>query len=384
MLEVLRHDLAERPRPHVKAWYANYLLYGEELGVKDFSDPKRGFALAQESRAEKSLFGLELVGRAYGDGRGPGYRDTSEAVKYLEEAAAKGRDSAMCELSKFYFLGRGVKKDQTKAEELAFRAGWQSATDGLMHLAVWWEDPRYVGTPDHAKALALYYAAAELGVGEARQKLRQLATAGDSLAEKYTKLDFVVGAREGATAYPVQVKAAVRWLDEHASADDIPVQIALAELMMERLGPVYDAKAARTKLTRSAAAGSDEAQNQLAWMAWRGIGQKSDPAAAVATWRVLSEKHNAGALNAIGWLSWWGNGEKYGVQKDARTAFASCRQAADLGDWMAQRNVADCYAHGIGTEVNYYLAAKYYQMIEQRGFVRGRDMKQRMLAAVKD
>lgn len=384
VFERLQQDMARQPRPYVKAWYANYLLYGADLGLKDIADPVRGFKLAQESRKEGSLFGLEVVGRAWGDGRGTGYRDSVEAVKCLRAAAEQGRDSAMCELAKFYFFGRVVPQDVALAEKWAYRAGCLGASSGLANLADFWDSPQFVKQPDHARALALYYQAAEFGQRDSLRHIRELAKAGDRLAEKYRQLEFLVAAREGAVARPAYVKATVNWLERHAAPNDWPVQLALAGAEMEITGPVYDPGAAREKLTRAAAAGVDDAREMLGWMAWRGIGQKRDPSAAIAVWRALAAKGNARALNALGWLHWWGNGTRYGVGKDARRAFELCRASADGGYFVGQENVADCYDHGIGTEVNYYLAAKYYAMLADRGFIHGREMEQRALAHVKD
>lgn len=380
----LTKEMAEKPKPYVKAWYANYLIYGEAFGLKEVADEKRGYALARESSAEGSLFGHELVGRAYGDGRGPGFRDSLEAVKYLTRAAELGRDSAMCELSKYYFFGKGVEADRKKAEQLARSAACQGAEAGMMNLAGWWEDAKYAGTADAEKAMALYFEAADLGAPAARGILRQRAEKGDPSAIKYMHLDYVVGAREGATAYPARLKQSVRWLEQNTSPDDLRVQLAIAELMIEKLGPVYDAKKARDILTRAANSGSDDAKAMLATMAWRGIGQKADPLGAIASWKELADRNNARALNQLGWLHWWGNGAKHGIAKDAKAAFELCRRSADLGYWVGQQNTAACYAHGVGTQVNYYLAAKYYDILEGRGYINAREMKQRTLAHIKD
>lgn len=384
VVERLKVDFASNPRPYVKAWYASYLLYANEYGVPEFSDPKRGFALAKEAQAEGSLYGLELVGRAWGDARGTSFRDTRKALECLKEAASRGSPTAMAELSKYYYFGRGVRVDRQEADQWALKAAWRGSTAGLMNLAEWWDGGVNKAERDPAKANELYYEAAEYGSEGGAKALSERAKAGDPSALKYMYLAFVVGAREGAVAYPVFLKKAVAWLDENAPADDWRVQLALADVMIEKLGAVYSPAKAREKMERAAAAGVDDARAVLAEMAYRGIGQKAEPAKAVAVWRELAEKGNARALNRIGWLSWWGNGAKYGVSKDAATAFDLCRRAADLGYFVAQRNVADCYAHGIGTEKNYYLAAKYYGILDRRGFIEAKRQKDRMLASLDD
>lgn len=383
LVDHLARELKERPRPYIKAWYANYLLYGDAMGLKEMADPRRGFALAQEAAAEGSLFGLELVGRAHGDGRGTP-RNVPEALRLLREAAARDRDTAMGELAKYHFFGAGVPLDRAAAEEWARKAACRGATVTMLRIAEWWEDPKYTPSPNRAKANALYYEVGELGSREALAVLRERAKKGDADAERLTHLDLVVSSTRGYDALPTKLKASAAWLEANAGPDDLPAQLALAELLMEREGPVFNAAKARAKLERAVGAGSDEARAMLALMAWRGIGQKKDEAAAVAVWRELADKGNARALNQLGWLHWWGNGEKHGLPKDAAKSFALCQQAAGLGYWAAQLNLAECHAHGIGTPVNYHLAVKYYRLLESRRYIHATRMKNRILAMVKD
>lgn len=379
----LTQEMKERPRPYVKAWYANYLLYGVEFGIKEVSDPVRGFALAKESSDEGSLIGLELVGRAHGDGRGT-ERSATLAVQHLAAAVERDRDSAMGELGKFYFFGAGVTKDFAKAEELTRACLRRGAYGPMLNLAEWWEDARYVTEPNRAKANALYHEAAEMGSTRARKILEERAAKGERDAQKYLHIGFLNDALKGSNPITTKLRATVKWLEENCPPDDVQVQLVLADVLKERTMVVYDANAARAKLTRAAEGGSDEARAMLAMMAWRGIGQNSDEAGAVAIWRELAAKGEARSLNQMGWLHWWGNGERYGVPKDAQKAFEFCRRAGYLGYWPAQVNAAECYAHGIGVTVNYYRAVKYYDILAAQRFGRAREMRQRILDHVKD
>lgn len=384
LIEHLAEEYAKNPKPYVKAWYANYLLYGANFGLKDLADPPRGFALAEESRKEGSLFGLELVGRAWGDGKGTTHRDVTKAMHYLREAAERGRDSAMCELGKFYFFGAGVPKDRQLAEDWMRKAACRGATAGMVNLAEWWENPEYAGVTDTAKTLALYYEAGWLGDRVARDRLRERAKQGNKDAERYVHLDLVVASVAGYDPLPTKLRAAVKWLEANASPDDLVAQLALAEVMMEREYVVFNPDAAKAKVERARAAGSDDARALEAMMAWRGIGRKKDEAAAVAIWQELAARGDARGLNQLGWLHWWGNGKKYGLPKDEVKAFTLCQRAADLGYWAGQLNVAGCYSHGIGVAMNYHLAAKYYGTLENRRYKYAARMKERMLAHVKD
>jgi TPR repeat protein len=383
MVEYLARELKEHPTPYVKAWYANYLLYGEALGVKDVEDPARGFVLARESCNEGSLFGLELVGRAYGDGRGTA-QNPALAVGYLRGAVEQGRDTAMSELGKFYFFGVAVPKDRAAAEKLYLRGAWLGAYGPLHTLAQWWEDPRYTQPPNHEKALEIYYLAGEFGSADALKSMKAWAQKGDALAQKYVHLDFVVSTNEGYDALPSKLREAVRWLEAHAAPDDWPVQLALAEVMTKKTLVVYDPRAAKAKLERAVQAGVDDARALQAEMAWDGIGQPADKAGAVKTWQELADRDNARALNRLGALHYWGEAEKFGIPRDSAKAFALCRRSADLGYWAGQLNVAKFYTEGIGVPVSYFLAAKYYGILEDRRYPFAHKMKERVLAYVKD
>jgi TPR repeat protein len=306
------------------------------------------------------------------------------AIKYLQQAAERGRNTAMAELGKFYFFAVGVEKDRRVGEEWIRKAAWLGAVGPMMDLADWWENPAYVGTADRAKAQALYYEVGELGARNARTLLRKRASEGDRDAEKYMHLDLVVISMRGYDALPTQLRNAVKWLESNVAADDQQVQLALANVMKERELVVYDPEKAREKATRLAAAGNDDARALLAEMAWRGIGEKTNPEAAIAIWRELAAKGNAIALSQLGRLHWWGDGEKYGVPKDATKTFEYCRRSATLGYWAGQLDVAECYAHGIGVQKNYFLAAKYYGILEDRRYKDAHRMKERILAMVKD
>lgn len=383
LVQHLAAELQVRPRPYIKAWYANYQLYGKELGVADIADPTRGFELAKEAAAEGSLFGLELVARAHGDGRGT-VRNVPEALRRLREAAERGRDTAMAELAKYYFFGSGVPADRNVAEDWARQAAYRGAATGLWNLAQWWEDPQYTKPPSRPKANALYYEVGELGSKEALALLRQRAHAGDRDAERYVHLDLVVSAMRGYDASPEKLKEAVKWLEKNASPDDTQVQLALAEVMLERELKVYDPSAAIAKTEYARSRADADALALEAVMAWRGIGQKKNEAQAIAMWRELATRNHPRGLHQLGWLHWWGNGQKHGVAKDAAKAFALCQQAADLGYWAAQLSVAECHAQGIGTPVNPARAAKYYGLLENRRYKNATRMKNRILALVKD
>ena len=98
-----------------------------------------------------------------------------------------------------------------------------------------------------------------------------------------------------------------------------------------------------------------------------GIGVKKDPAAALVILRELEVKNNAGALRLLSYYHYWGALKGTEVVKDPAKTFAYARRAAEAGDLLGQVWLGRCYEHGIGTEVNYGLAARYFRAAGVRG-----------------
>jgi hypothetical protein len=304
-------------------------------------------------------------------------------VKYLQQAVDRGRDTAMNELGKFYFFGAGVPQDRVRAEELIREGARHGATAGMEQLAEWWEEPKYVGTPVPEKALALYFEAALLGGPGAMRELRSRAAKGDRTAQKYVHLVLLDDAVLGADLVTSRLRQAVTWLGTNYP-DDIPVQVSLARAMIERELVTYNAAAAREKVARGIAAGSDDARHVLALMKWGGIGEKKDQAGAIAIWRELAERNHPRSLARLGAAHYWGYAAKLGITKDAEQAFLLTKRAADLGDWYGQLNLGEAYLSGIGVAKNGYLAAEYFRRVADRGSGYARKMCNNALAFAKD
>lgn len=82
--------------------------------------------------------------------------------------------------------------------------------------------------------------------------------------------------------------------------------------------------------------------------------------------------------------AYWGNSDKLGLPKDPIQAFVHVKEAADKGCWHALFNLASCYEHGIGTAVNYHMAAKCWSILEDHRVDEATRRKNAILANLKD
>lgn len=384
LLERIQREVAINPRPYAVAWLAHYRIYGDLLGTPKFHDQAAGYTLARQAMEGGSLMAKELVGRAIIDGRGPD-RNTNAAmaVALLREAAEAGRYTAMGELGKLYFFGAGVPKDLALAEVWARRAAYRGYPAMLNYFGHWKEEGTGGHPIDVDKACGYYLEAALRGNATAAKRLGELAKTGNRTAIKCEHLRTLAFVAMGGDITGKKLKRAVATL-EQGWPDDPTVLVAVAEVRLERQLIVFDVKLANQMLAKAAALGSSDARYQQAEILRRGIGRKKDPAAALQLLEELAKEGNAAAIGRLGWMHYWGADESKAIQRDPAKAFQLVRDAAHLGDRWSVMNVAFAHEHGIGTSVNYYLAARYYSIAEDLGFVEARRRRASALAAVKD
>jgi hypothetical protein len=379
----LQREQRENPRPYVAAWLANYLIYGDALGLPGRRDDRAGLAMARKAMADGSLFGKELVGRALVDGHGVPQRMPKEGALLLQEAADAGRYTAMAELGKLNFFGYGVPRDLARALVLARQAAYRGSPDMLYNFGQWMEDGR-AGLPVNVERACNYYLeAAEWGVRAARVRLEALEKAGNAEARISRQLLLLFDLVNGYDFTNVRIKRAVQLL-EAERAGEARVQVAVAQVRMEIRLPVYDPAKAWAGLAAAAQRGDEDARYFQAEMLRRGIGRKKDPEAAIAQIQALADGGNAHAMGRLGWLYYWGEKKGSEPPKDEAKAFAYTRAAAHAGDQFSILNVGFMYEHGIGTPVNYYLSARYFSIAEDIGWREATEHKNAALAQIKD
>lgn len=383
LVDVLRKETSTNYRPYAAAWLANYLLYGDIFGLAEVHDENAGMAMAKKAMEEGSIFAKEMVGRAMVDGRGVSQRRPNEGAKLLQEAAETGRFTAMAELAKLYFYGYGVPRDLGQAETWARRAAYRGAPYMLHSFGVWTEEGKAGWKADMTRACRYYLEAAEWGNGAARQRLQALEKAGTPEARISLQMLLLFDLAAGGDFTTPRIKRAVQILEAECP-EDPQVLVAVGQIRMERMQPVYDHTKAWAQFEKAAQKGETDGLYHQAEMIRRGIGRKKDVPTALAKIHELAERSNAHAMGRLGWLYYWGAEENRQQTKDEAKAFTYAKKAAHAGDMTSVLNTGFMYEHGIGTPVNYYMSARYYSIAEDVGYRDATRRKNAALAFIKD
>lgn len=389
---ILKQDMQQNPPPYVKAWYGSRIVWKEKLGLKAPGDAGSGLDLIRQSAAEGSLTGLEFEGKALVYGWGGQDRKPREGAAMILRSAELGRYTAMEDIARLYAHGYGVPKDLTLAHAWAYKAAYHGTSGGLHYLGTLWEDGKLTGGANLAKAAEYYHDAAWCGHPDAVKQLNVLIKKKEPAAQMFMHLVTVehvnmsaelISLSVDADLLPSRIRKAVAWLEKNA-ADNVRAKLAVAQLRLRVLQPVYDPAKARRVLESLAAENNDDAVYWLAHARFEGIGEKADQAGALEVWQRLAAKGHPLSLHKLGTLYYWGHSDKLGLPKDPIRAFVHVKEAADNGCWHALFNLASCYEHGIGTEVNYHMAAKCWSILEDHRVDEATRRKNAILANLQD
>lgn len=126
-------------------------------------------------------------------------------------------------------------------------------------------------------------------------------------------------------------------LEAQAEAGDTRSILGLGYIRLNKADPAFDPAAARDWFERAAAAGSPEAQFELARLVEQGIGGPADPARALDLYRMSAEQGYGNALNELGFIHFQG---MYGLPSDPTTGIHYFTRAAAARDPEAQYNLA--------------------------------------------
>jgi hypothetical protein len=126
-------------------------------------------------------------------------------------------------------------------------------------------------------------------------------------------------------------------LQAQAEKGDTRSILGLGYIKLNKADPAFDPVAARDWFERAAAAGSPEAQFELARLVEQGIGGPADPSRALDLYRMSAEQGYGNALNELGFIHFQG---LYGLPSDPTTGIHYFSRAAAARDPEAQYNLA--------------------------------------------
>lgn len=376
-LAFLLKEFERSPRPHVKAYVAWICLFSEGWGHPQMKDLERGRKLAEEAVHEGSIVARDVLARAMGRGLF-GQPDRAEVMRLLTEAAEGGATWSLARLGYYRAIGFDGRADLDEGTRIARRAAELGQPYGLIEIGEAFEK----GALSGGMAMDYYSEASAHASGEAWKKLEKLEGQKQAMGAYFRSLGYVREANRAAWIAPARVKEHIKRLEEMAG--DMPdAMVELGRVYSDGVFAKADYARARAHFETAARQDSREAAFFLARMRLRGWGGKAEPAA-IEEIRRFADEGVVDAAHYLGWLYYWGVKEAPGIVKDPARAFAYVRRAAEKGHPRAVVDLAFCYEHGIGTPVNYALAAKVYWQAWQRGYPEGRNRTRRLMAFVKN
>lgn len=254
---------------------------------------------------------------------------TQKGLATLQALAEGGSGPAAAALSQAYRDGRGVARDDARAEELAIEAARLGVTDALIDIASAYEKQG----PDpaaQARAFALYQKAVEFEPGSAR--------ALGALARAYRY------GRGTAQDLPLSVE----YFRKAADAGSASALTALAAAYTEGSGVARDPAEARRLLLLAVSRGIDGAYVDLGRFYLSGFGGEIDPERAVVAFSRAAEAGNReGDLElARAFLS------GYGVTRNTAEGIRLLERAAEAGVAEAMMKLYEIHAEGFGVAVD--------------------------------
>ncbi len=263
------------------------------------------------------------------------------AIKWLQIRAELGNVEAQYNLSRCYYQGEGVKKDDAEAAKWCRKAAEQGNDDAQYNLATFFENGTGV-EKNYTEAAKWYFRAAEQGNSDAQFNLAICYEEGKGVEKNAAE--------------------AVKWYLKAAEQGDVGAQNNLGLCYEEGKGVEKNAAEAVKWYLKAAEQGYAIAQNSLGLCYALGYGVKENHTEAVNWYRKAAEQGEEGAL--INLARCYEIGE--GVEKDETEAVKWYRKAAEQGFHQGQLDLARCYEEGIGVAKNKAEAVKWYRKVAEQ------------------
>ncbi len=291
------------------------------------------------------------------------------AAGWFERAAQKNHLPSQIKLGDYYLFGRRAHD----AEEVGAA---EDAETGASRLR-----PKGVSVPaDFAKALDWNTRAAEAGAAEAQARLGYQYAAGLGVAPDYDQAKnwFSASAEQGSSSGQFGLgmlyagnyfgapdfKAAAEWFEKAAGQGDVASKYYLALLLKEDLGADSDAERAAALFTEAAEAEHTDAMFQLGLIYRDGVGLQADAILAETWLRRAASRGQVGAMLELA---------RFLVQNPGSPDYGSAavllREAADLGDSLAQFYLGQLYNGGLGVPHDPATAAFWFRKAADAGVV---------------
>lgn len=377
----LQKEMAKGFQAPTRAYVAWVSLFSEAWGIPALVDASMARQLAEDAVVQGSAVAADVLGRARIYGLAGIGRDEKEGFALLERAVAQGLPRALAKKGVFLMQGVGGNVRIEEGAALVRRAAALGSLVGLEEVADGYAAGKIGQAADQVQALEYYYLLAQFNDGYGWKKLQQAEEGKIPGARLLRALAYVRFANDGGRLAPTVVRRHLATLEE-IGQNDSRAWVELGEAHMEGIYAKRDYTKAQDYLRKARAAGNKEAGFFLAYARMRGFGVPREPRAAMAEMQALAEAGDGRAADRLGFLYYWGASDVPGLKKDPDQAFAFVRRGAEAGYQHSAMNLAFCYENGIGTKVNYILAAKMYSIASSAGYPAAEEKLVRTLAFI--
>lgn len=316
-----------------------YYGYGVE---KSYS---KAFDLARKAADQGYAEGIGLLGNYYKEGIVT-QQDITQAIKYLEQAAAFNFVPSILDLGDIYY-----DKHSSKAVKWYKKAADLGSGKGMWGLGNWYYNGMDGGV-DVWTAAGWYRKSAEAGFADGQCQFGYMCELGQGVTKS--------------------INDAFVWYKKAADQGYVVAQYNVGNCYLSGWGVSVD-KTMAIKYYRAAAdQGYVDAQSQLAICL-----EDSNFKEALNWCKKAVEKGHSVAQNNLG--VWFFNG-KNDIVKNYSEAFRLFRLSAEQGNAYGQYNLALCYENGYGCSKNIQLAKEWYKKSAEKGHKNS----QNALARLKD
>lgn len=240
--------------PSLKSWISSTASTKDQKAGPATQAPRDAAAIRSE--------GIDTANRG----------DLTSAVPLLKEAAELGDTTAMVELGKLYYYGRGVPEDEKEAERWFKLAADKGDARGkeLHH--------QLEGVWDREKKKKIDVEAAEQARNVKIASLRAKAEVGDAQSQVDLAIALVAGKDQ-----KDHIAEAIQWLNKAADQGEVRAMTELGGVYLQGFGVERDVSKAREWYQKAAAKGHEPAKHNLEVMErTEGRGAKSSETSAKA------------------------------------------------------------------------------------------------------
>jgi uncharacterized protein len=314
-------------------------------------------------------------------------QDDKEAIKWYRLAAEQGHPEAQYQVGWMHYNGKGVPQDDKEAIKWYRLSAEQG--DALAQGNLGWMYQNGEGvTQDNKEAIKWYRLAADQGDADAQKLLDELIKKKAQEKKSSTVKGAADDLRKGIYALILkEYKKAYKLLLPLAEQGNLNAQNNLAWMYFGGVGVKEDNKKAIQKtidelqdgvdayfrrdykkayklLLPLAEQGNPEAMNQLASMYFDGVGVKEDNKKAIQLLRLAAEQGHARSQYGLGSL--YKGGEV--VPQDYKKVEKWWKLAAEKGNPVAQSFLGKLYADGEGVSQDYKEAVKWWKLSTKQGY----------------